>query len=90
MAVVVLGTDAHEVCEMGKHAKMEPGQNVTSVFMPISRGGLSRQLPGHDWRKDLVMSWLFQTSIRAANVTRHPIPEIWDDRPGSPRPSSLR
>jgi DNA-binding MarR family transcriptional regulator len=49
---------------MVKHAKIKPGQNVTSVFVPISRSGLSEQLLGHEWRKDLLMSWLFQTCIR--------------------------
>ena len=41
---------------MGKHAKVEPGQKVASVFVPISRSGLSKQLQGHEWRKDLLMS----------------------------------
>jgi len=49
---------------MGKHAKIEPGQKVASVFVPISRSGLSKQLLAREWRKDLLMSWLFQTSIR--------------------------
>jgi DNA-binding MarR family transcriptional regulator len=49
---------------MGKHAKIEAGRKVASVFVPISRSGLSKQLRGHEWRKDLLMSWLFQTCIR--------------------------
>ena len=49
---------------MGKHAKVEPGQKVASVFVPITRSGLSKQLQGHEWRKDLLMSWMFQTCIR--------------------------
>ena len=49
---------------MGKHAKIEQGQQVASVFVPISRNGLSKQLESHEWRKDLLMSWLFQTCIR--------------------------
>jgi DNA-binding MarR family transcriptional regulator len=49
---------------MGKHAKVEPGQKVVSVFVPISRSGLPKQLQGHEWRKDLLMSWMFQTCIR--------------------------
>ena len=49
---------------MGKHAKIQPGQKVASVFVPISRSGRSKQLLAHEWRKDLLMSWLFQTSIR--------------------------
>ena len=49
---------------MGKHAKIEPAQKVASVFVPISRSGLSKQLRGKEWRKDLLMSWLFQRCIR--------------------------
>ena len=49
---------------MGKHAKIEPGQQVASVFVQISRSGLSKQLQSLEWRKDLLMSWLFQTCIR--------------------------
>src|SRR4029077_4901743 len=49
---------------MGKHAKIEPGQKVASVFGAISRSELSKRLLAHEWRKDLLMSWLFQTSIR--------------------------
>jgi MarR family transcriptional regulator for hemolysin len=49
---------------MGKHAKIEPGQKIASVFVAISRSGLSKPLSGHEWRKDLLMSWLFQTCIR--------------------------
>src|SRR4249919_3421993 len=49
---------------MGKHAKVEPGQKVASFFLPITRSGLPKQLQGHEWRKDLLMSWMFQTCIR--------------------------
>jgi DNA-binding MarR family transcriptional regulator len=49
---------------MGKLAKIEPGQQVASVFVPISRRGLPKQLQSHEWRQDLLMSWLFQTCIR--------------------------
>jgi DNA-binding MarR family transcriptional regulator len=49
---------------MGKHAKIEPGQQVASVFVPILRRGLPKQLQSLEWRKDVLMSWLFQTSIR--------------------------
>ena len=49
---------------MGKHAKIEPGQQVASVFVPILRRGLPKQLQSLEWRKDLLMSWLFQTCIR--------------------------
>jgi DNA-binding MarR family transcriptional regulator len=37
---------------------------VASIFVPISRGSLSKPSGGQDWRKDLLMSWLFQTCIR--------------------------
>ena len=49
---------------MGKHAKIEPGQQVASVFVPILRRGLPKQLRSLEWRKDVLMSWLFQTCIR--------------------------
>jgi DNA-binding MarR family transcriptional regulator len=49
---------------MGKLAKIEPDQQVASVFVPISRGGLSKQLQSHEWHQDLLMSWLFQTCIK--------------------------
>jgi DNA-binding MarR family transcriptional regulator len=49
---------------VGMHGKIEPGQQVASVFVPISRNGLSKQLQSHEWRKDLLISWLFQTCIR--------------------------
>jgi hypothetical protein len=29
---------------VGKHAKIEPGHQVASVFVPISRGGLSKTI----------------------------------------------
>jgi DNA-binding MarR family transcriptional regulator len=49
---------------MGEHAKREPDHEVASVFAPISRKGPPRPLRSHQWRKDLLMSWLFQTCIR--------------------------
>jgi DNA-binding MarR family transcriptional regulator len=49
---------------MGKHAQIELGRRVADIFVPISRGGLSSALRGQEWRKDLLMSWLFQTCIR--------------------------
>ena len=49
---------------MGKYAPIELGRKVADVFVPISRGGLSRALRGQEWRKDLLMSWLLQTCIR--------------------------
>ena len=49
---------------MGKHAQIEPGRKVVSVFVATSRRGLSKPLRGQEWRKDLLMSWLFQTCIK--------------------------
>ena len=49
---------------MGKHGKIEADQRVAGVFVRISRTGLPKQLQSLDWRKDLLMSWLFQTCIR--------------------------
>jgi DNA-binding MarR family transcriptional regulator len=49
---------------MGKHVPIERGRKVASVFLPISQGGLSKPLSGQEWRKDLLMSWLFQTCIK--------------------------
>jgi DNA-binding MarR family transcriptional regulator len=50
--------------KVGKHFKIEADQQVASVFVPISRTGSFKQLQGLEWRKDLLMSWLFQTCIR--------------------------
>jgi len=49
---------------MAKHSKIERIPKVASVFVPISRGSLAKPLRGRDWRKDVLMSWLFQTCIR--------------------------
>jgi DNA-binding MarR family transcriptional regulator len=49
---------------VGKHAKIGPGQQVASVFVPISLSGLPKQLQSQEWRQDLLMSWLFQTCIK--------------------------
>ena len=49
---------------MAKYSKIERTPKVASVFVPISLEGLSKKSRGQDWRKDLLMSWLFQTCIR--------------------------
>jgi DNA-binding MarR family transcriptional regulator len=49
---------------MGKHAQKARSREVAGVFVPISPRGLSMPLMGPEWRKDLLMSWLFQTCIR--------------------------
>ena len=64
MALRHCKSHSREALEMGKHAKREPDQEVTSVFVPISRKDPFRPLRSREWRKDLLMSWLFQTCIR--------------------------
>jgi DNA-binding MarR family transcriptional regulator len=49
---------------MGKHAQIERGQKVVSVLVAQSPRGVSGPLPGQEWRKDLLTSWLFQTCIK--------------------------
>jgi hypothetical protein len=49
---------------MGKHAQLGRGRKIVSVFVATSRRGLSKPLRGQEWRKDLLMSWLFQTCTR--------------------------
>ena len=49
---------------MDKHAPIEQGRKVASVFVPLSRKGLLKPLKAQEWRKDLLISWLFQTCIR--------------------------
>jgi DNA-binding MarR family transcriptional regulator len=49
---------------MGKHAQIERSRKVASVLAPISRRGLSKRWSGQEWRKDLLVSCLFQTCIR--------------------------
>ena len=49
---------------MGKHAPIGRGRKVVSVFVATSCRGLSKPLRGHEWRKDLLTSWLFQTCIK--------------------------
>src|ERR1700688_555377 len=49
---------------MGRHAQIERGQKVVSVFAVPSRRGVSGPLPGQEWQKDLLTSWLFQTCIK--------------------------
>lgn len=49
---------------MVKHPKIEPATKLAGFFVPMSLRGLSKPLRGQDWRKDLLMSWLFQTCIR--------------------------
>ena len=56
---------------MGTPAQIKPGHaqkrrqgKVMSVFVPKSSRDLSKPLRGQEWRKELLLSWLFQTCIR--------------------------
>src|ERR1700680_1354236 len=49
---------------MGKQAQLRRGRKVASACLPISSGGLPKALRGQEWRKDLLVSWLFRTCIR--------------------------
>src|SRR6202158_4660745 len=49
---------------MGKHAQIERGPKIASVFVATSPRGLSKPLRGQEWRRDLLTSWLFQTCIK--------------------------
>src|SRR5450631_1917346 len=49
---------------MGKHAQIERGQKIVSVFVAPARRGVSGPLPGQEWQKDLLTFWLFQTCIK--------------------------
>jgi DNA-binding MarR family transcriptional regulator len=61
---VPTGLAGHQAREMGNQVLLKRGRKNAGVSIPISRRGLSKPLSGQDWRKDLLMSWLFQTSIR--------------------------
>src|ERR1700680_1358200 len=54
----------HQAGEMENQALLKRGRMNAGVSIPISRRGLSKPLSGQGWRKDLLMSWLFQTCIR--------------------------
>ena len=49
---------------MAKRAQIERSQKVARAFLPISRAVLSKTPSPQEWRKDLLVSWLFQTCIR--------------------------
>jgi DNA-binding MarR family transcriptional regulator len=49
---------------MAKRAPIKPSRKMASAFVPISHTVLSKTPTGQEWRKDLLVSWLFQTSIR--------------------------
>jgi DNA-binding MarR family transcriptional regulator len=56
---------------MGKHVKIESSERVASVLVPTPLSGLPKQLQSQEWRKDLLMSWLFQTCIRLQTSLDH-------------------
>ena len=49
---------------MVKHTKKARSREVAGAFVPISHKGPTRPLTSTEWRKDLLLSWLFQTCIR--------------------------
>jgi DNA-binding MarR family transcriptional regulator len=49
---------------MVKHTKKARSREVAGAFAPISHNGPTRPLTSTEWRKDLLLSWLFQTCIR--------------------------
>lgn len=49
---------------MGKRAQMELSGRVGAPFVPISRIVAAKALGAQEWRKDLLVSWLFRTCIR--------------------------
>jgi len=61
---------------VGKHVKIESSQRVASIFVPIPLSGLPKQLQVRNSARILAVSDVHQ----AADVTRPPFPEIWDDR----------
>jgi DNA-binding MarR family transcriptional regulator len=49
---------------MGKVTQMKQKQERAGTHIPILPLGGSKRVSASDWRKDLVVSWLFQTCIR--------------------------
>lgn len=49
---------------MGKQAQIKRSQKIGSIFAPVSRTVSSKALTAQEWRKDLLVSWIFQTCIR--------------------------
>lgn len=49
---------------MGKRSQMIKIRGPAGIFIPISRTSLPKPMRGREWRRDLLMSWLFQTCIR--------------------------
>jgi DNA-binding MarR family transcriptional regulator len=49
---------------MGKEAQMSRKPQVGGVLLPVSGGKLAKGLSAPEWRKDLLISWLFRASIK--------------------------
>jgi DNA-binding MarR family transcriptional regulator len=49
---------------MGKKAQIKQSRKIAGVFVPISGAVMGKALRAQEWRKDLLVSWLFQTCIR--------------------------
>jgi MarR family transcriptional regulator for hemolysin len=49
---------------MSKRAQIKWVQKIANVSGPISRTVSSKTLTAREWRKDLLVSWIFQTCIR--------------------------
>src|ERR1700732_631808 len=48
---------------MGKRSQIGKNREAAGILMPISRTTLSRRMRGREWRRDLLLSWLFRTCI---------------------------
>jgi DNA-binding MarR family transcriptional regulator len=57
---------------MTKRSQMRRSREVAGIFMPISRTGLSSPLRGREWRRDLLLSWLFQTYLALQTSLNRP------------------
>ena len=49
---------------MGKQAQTKRSQKIGSVLAPVSRTVWSKTLSAQEWRKDLLVFWLFRTCIK--------------------------
>jgi DNA-binding MarR family transcriptional regulator len=49
---------------MGKQAQIKRSQKTGNVFAAVSRAVSSKTLSAHEWRKDLLVFWLFRTCIK--------------------------
>jgi DNA-binding MarR family transcriptional regulator len=59
-----LESSSHQARAMGKVTQMKQKQKRAGTHIPILPLGGSKRVSASDWRKDLVVSWLFQTCIR--------------------------